>query len=38
MGTYFENKILQDNRSSLKVIIDEIKDAVKSLNKNYIKK
>ena len=38
MGTYLENNILQDNGSSLKLIIDEIKDAGKSLNKNYIKK
>ncbi len=38
MGTYLENNVLQDNGSSLKVIIDEIKDAGKSKNKNYIKK
>lgn len=38
MGTYLENNIIQDNGSSLKVIINEIKDAGKSLNKNYNQK
>ena len=35
MGTYIENNLLKDNGSSLKVIIDEIKDCGKSQNKNY---
>jgi len=38
MGTYLENQVLKDNGTSLKEIIDEIKDVGKSQNKNYIKK
>lgn len=35
MGTFLENNLLKDNGSSLKVIIDEIKDAGKVKKKNY---
>ncbi|MFX1570465.1 MAG: geranylgeranylglyceryl/heptaprenylglyceryl phosphate synthase [Promethearchaeota archaeon] len=35
MGTYIENHILKDNGNSLKVIIDEIKNAGKSQKKNF---
>jgi len=35
MGTHLENHILVDNGSSLKVIIDEIKDAGKKCQKEY---
>ena len=39
MGTYIENNLLKDNGSSLKVIIDEIKDSGKSQKKKkyYLK-
>lgn len=35
MGTFIENNLLKDNGSSLKVIIDEIKDCGRNNNKNY---
>jgi len=35
MGTFLENKVLKDNGNSLKMIIDEIKDAGKENDKNY---
>lgn len=35
MGTFLEQNIVNDNGSSLKVIIDEIKEAGKSKNNNY---
>lgn len=35
MGTFIENNLLKDNGSSLKVIIDEMKDCGKAQNKNY---
>ncbi len=35
MGTFIEDNILKDNGSSLKVIIDEIKDTRKAQNKSY---
>lgn len=35
MGTYLENQVLKDNGTSLKEIIDEIKNVGKSQNKNY---
>ncbi len=35
MGTYLENHILKDNGSSLKTIIDEIKDTAKNCKKSY---
>jgi len=35
MGTFIENNVLKDNGSSLKVIIDEIKDTGNAQNKNY---
>ncbi len=35
MGTFIENNVLKDNGSSLKVIINEIKDTGKAQNKNY---
>jgi len=38
MGTFLENHILKDNGTSLKVIIDEIKDVGKEQKKNYLKK
>jgi len=37
MSTFLEENILNDNGSSLKVIIDEIKDTGKSIKKNYKK-
>jgi len=38
MGTFLEENILNDNGSSLRVIIDEIKDTGKSMKKNYVMK
>ena len=38
MGTYLENNVLKDNGTSLKLIIDEIKDAGKTVEKKYTKK
>ena len=38
MGTYLENNVLKDNGTSLKLIIDEIKEAGKTQNKRYSKK
>ncbi len=38
MGTFIENNVLKDNGTSLKVIIDEIKDAGRDCNKSYCKK
>ncbi|MHA2393511.1 MAG: phosphoglycerol geranylgeranyltransferase [Promethearchaeota archaeon] len=35
MGTFLENNLLKDNGTSLKVIIDEIKDCGKAKNKDY---
>jgi phosphoglycerol geranylgeranyltransferase len=35
MGTFLENRILKDNGNSLKEIIDEIKEAGKTQNKNF---
>jgi phosphoglycerol geranylgeranyltransferase len=35
MGTFIENHIIKDNGASLKLIINEIKEAGKSQNKNY---
>ena len=35
MGTYLENHVLKDNGTSLKEIIDEIKNTGKSQNKNF---
>jgi len=38
MGTFLENHLLKDNGTSLKLIIDEIKEAGKTKNKRYSKK
>ena len=38
MGTFLENHLLKDNGTSLKLIIDEIKEAGKTKNKMYSKK
>jgi len=38
MGTFLENNVLKDNGTSLKLIVDEIKDTGKTQKKNYIKK
>ncbi len=38
MGTFIENNIMNDNGTSLKAIIDEIKVAGKNKNKNHVKK
>lgn len=38
MGTYIENNMMNDKGTSLKEIIDEIKDCGKLFKKNYIKK
>jgi phosphoglycerol geranylgeranyltransferase len=35
MGTFLENNLLKDNGTSLKVIIDEIKDCAKAHKKNF---
>ncbi|MHA2398917.1 MAG: phosphoglycerol geranylgeranyltransferase [Promethearchaeota archaeon] len=35
MGTFLENNLLKDNGTSLKIIIDEIKDCAKAHKKNF---